>query len=273
MKYTNYLGILLLVIVIVISGCKTQSPTKSDIPQPERNILKIEIKYGGFAEGGPIEGDDRIIFDIQNNQISTTVYDGFDKTKFTTSTADYNFDQIYSQIEDLVEQNELTLDEYKGSEDCIVYDASPGYVIVYFKDKTIKVEQDFCNKEKPYAFFNGISNIHRNIQKEISDPFAQPQRGVSPNCGPEYRYQYDVEKSLTSVEEVISFLEDVRAIPLPADFFSKNKDNFIKSNVENGKLIFTLNTLGLPTRDCFDGYEEIVVSDIGEISFYSCCGK
>jgi hypothetical protein len=109
-----------------------------------------------------------------------------------------------------------------------------------------------------------------------ADPFEQPPRGTSPNCGPEHRQHFDV--SLTSAQDFAEFLRDRgRWLEMPADF---NEFRDAHGAVDWARVAASTSVSKLGGRSLFSiklvprpcAFYDLRMTSDGFTSLYGCCG-
>lgn len=135
-----------------------------------------------------------------------------------------------------------------------------------------------------------VYNVKNEIRwwKSVEDPFLRDSR-FAPDCD-EHRYNYDMKientkDALSLINEVYTAkIRNVSELKYNEDYTSNEKmsdslkvyfppidiseNNFIQSKTKEGKKIFVIDYQ--PNNDC--GMVEIIISEIGEMSIYGCCG-
>ena len=130
----------------------------------------------------------------------------------------------------------------------------------------------------------GLSLLFLHYPINISgDPFGASPKGISPNCGPEDRYKFDV--AVNSKEDFVNFLKtSERKLQ---DQYGNNwikLDNFKDTpagNVNWEKVMTSINTEKVGGKTIYvlkynpimcSGFTLKMTND-GHISNYGCCGK
>lgn len=108
------------------------------------------------------------------------------------------------------------------------------------------------------------------------DPFGAPPKGISPNCGPEVRYNFDV--SINSKDDFVDFIKNNKIDPrVRLDNFKDepqgevNWDKVlgsIKTDKIGSRMVYSLDYYPI---EC-SGYTLKITND-GHVSVYGCCGK
>jgi hypothetical protein len=107
------------------------------------------------------------------------------------------------------------------------------------------------------------------------DPFDTPPKGTSPNCGPEYRYKFDV--TINSKNDFVNFIKNNEINEwVKLDNFKDNPEG----NVNWNKVLTAIRTekIGIRTVYVLDynplfcsGFTLKMTND-GYVSVYGCCG-
>lgn len=111
------------------------------------------------------------------------------------------------------------------------------------------------------------------------DPFGSPPKGTSPNCGPEYRYEFDV--TINSKDDFVNFIKNNEINQwVRLDNFKdqpEGKVNWdkvlseIKIEKIRGRTIYLLD---YTPSDCSISQKfTLKITNDGHVSLYGCCGK
>lgn len=110
---------------------------------------------------------------------------------------------------------------------------------------------------------------------EQGDPFGSPPKGTSPNCGPEYRYKFDV--TINSKDDFVNFIKNNQINQwVKLDNFKDNPEG----NVNWNKVLTAIKTEKIGSRTVYvldynpqscSGFTLKMTND-GYVSVYGCCG-
>lgn len=110
----------------------------------------------------------------------------------------------------------------------------------------------------------------------ITDPFDVPPKGISPNCGPEVRYKFDV--TINSKEDFVDFVKNNEIDPwVRLDNFKDKPQgevnwnevlNSIKIDKIGSRTVYLLDYYPI---ECFQF--TLKMTNDGHVSVYGCCGK
>lgn len=127
------------------------------------------------------------------------------------------------------------------------------------------------------VFFFILISIGNSLTAESIDPFGAPPKGVSPNCGPEERYKYEVR--INSKEDFVQFikvheisrwvnLDNYRVTP-DVDIDWGKVLGAVTTEKISGRIIYVLEFI---PRLCGQKFT-LKMTEVGDISLYGCCGE
>ncbi|MEE8167933.1 MAG: hypothetical protein V3T58_03560 [Candidatus Hydrothermarchaeales archaeon] len=137
--------------------------------------------------------------------------------------------------------------------------------------------------QKATFFVSFLRTVHYNdlgplkhLSNIQGDPFGAPPKGISPNCGPEMRYKFDV--TIDSKDDFVDFIKNNEIDPwVKLDNF-KNEQ---RGEVNWDRVLGSIKTdkIGSRTVYALDYYPSecsqhtLKMTNDGHVSVYGCCGK